>query len=124
MNEQIGVHIDNRLQNWGKALIEKDGLFEKRLKEIDYLNDPYASAYPYLKDYIPNDSFPKRNLFDNNMFYNVKQTSDNPKWIVWKDNVEAEKDIRIDSLHIIKSLQSYPDLWQNEWQKIGAFNGK
>lgn len=124
MNEQIGVHIDNRLQNWGKALIEKDGLFEKRLKEVDYLHEPYASAYPYLKDYIPNDSLPKRNLFENNMFYNVKQTSDNPKWIVWKDNVEAEKDIRIDSLHIIKSLQSYPDLWQNEWQKIGAFNGK
>ena len=124
VNGQIGVHIDNRLQNWGKALIEKDGLFEERLKEIDYLNAPYASAYPYLKDYIPNDSLPKRNLFDNNMFYNVKQTSDNPKWIVWKDNVEAEKDIRIDSLHIIKSLQAYPDLWQNEWQKIGAFNGK
>lgn len=124
VNGQIGVHIDNRLQNWGKALIEKEGLFEERLKEIDYLNDPYASAYPYLKDYIPNDSLPKRNLFDNNMFYNVKQTSDNPKWIVWKDNVEAEKDIRIDSLHIIKSLQAYSDLWQNEWQKIGAFNGK
>lgn len=124
VNGQIGVHIDNRLQNWGKALIEKDGLFEERLKEIDYLNAPYASAYPYLKDYIPNDSLPKRNLFDNNMFYNVKQTSDNPKWIVWKDNVEAEMDIRIDSLHIIKSLQAYPDLWQNEWQKIGAFNGK
>ncbi len=36
INGQIGIHVDNRLQNWGKSLITHDGLFEKRLKEVNY----------------------------------------------------------------------------------------
>lgn len=28
---QIGIHADDRLRNWGKALIEKDGLLRKGL---------------------------------------------------------------------------------------------
>ena len=50
INGQIGIHADNRLQNWGKSLIAQDGLFEKRLKEINYKEEPYSSTYPYLKD--------------------------------------------------------------------------
>lgn len=119
VDEQIGVHIDNRLQNWGKALIEKDGLFEKRLKEIDYSNAPYASAYPYIKDYIPHDSLPKRNTFEGNVFCGVRQISDNPKWITWKNNENNERSITIDPSRIVESLQQNTKYWNKSWLNIG-----
>lgn len=114
----VGIHIDNRLQNWGKTLIEKDGVFDKRLKEVDYQNNPYASTYPFLQDYIPNDSLPKRNLVEGNTFYNIKQVSDNPQWAIWKNNEEAQIKIEVDSMRIIESLQQHL-MWKKEWKKIG-----
>lgn len=87
INGQIGIHIDNRLQNWGKALIAQNGLFEKRLKEVNYLEDPYKSAYSYLRDYIPNDSVPKRNIIIKNTFINIKQISDNKNLLIWNENL-------------------------------------
>lgn len=86
VNMKVGLHVDNRLQNWSKTLIEKDGLFEKRLKEVNYNKEPYASAYPYLKEYIPNDSLPKRNLVSRNVFFNINHLSDNKKFLDCKNN--------------------------------------
>jgi len=78
----LAFHIDNRLQNWAVGFIQKDGLFQKRLNAVNYLQFPYASAYPHLKDYFQdNVGLPKRNFIENNVFVNVKQLQDGkPEW--------------------------------------------
>ncbi|MDP4192283.1 MAG: right-handed parallel beta-helix repeat-containing protein [Bacteroidota bacterium] len=71
----LAFHIDNRLQNWGQEeFIGKNGVYRKRLNEIKYNCLPYSDAYPNLANYW-NDSLglPKRNLIENNLFYNVGQ---------------------------------------------------
>ena len=78
--------MDNRLQNWSHGLIEKEGLFEVRLKEVNYNEAPYITQYPYLADYIPNDGLPKRNHITQNYFAGVDALSDNPCLLIWTDN--------------------------------------
>lgn len=111
---QYGLHVDNRFQNWSKALIEKDGLFEKRLKEVNYNKEPYASAYPYLKDYLPNDSLPKRNLVSGNVFFGIDHLSDNEKFLNCKDNKFIPRKIALKNFSL-KSLENI--LLRNEETK-------
>lgn len=83
----IALHIDNRLENWSKALIQENGLFEKRLKEVGYNEGVYAQQYPYMKDYWPyKDAKPLRNLIQNNRFISIPKISDNPQYLILKDN--------------------------------------
>lgn len=104
INGQIGIHADNRLQNWGKSLIAQDGLFEKRLKEINYKEEPYSSTYPYLKDYIPNDSLPKRNRITGNRFIGIGKTSDNPQLLIWENNTVKKNTFKLDSYYSMEML--------------------
>lgn len=104
INGQIGIHADNRLQNWGKSLIAQDGLFEKRLKEINYKEEPYSSTYPYLKDYIPNDSLPKRNRITGNRFIGIGKTSDNPQLLIWENNTVKKDTFKLDSYYSMEML--------------------
>lgn len=78
IGSKTGIHIDNRLQGWAKGQIAEGGIFEVRLRAVDYLGEPYASAYPYLKDYIPHDGVPKRNLITDNLFAGVERVFDIP----------------------------------------------
>ena len=83
----LGIHIDNRLQNWSKGLIAPEGLFEKRLTEVGYTQPPYSDQYPWMADYLPNDSLPKRNVIQANAFVNVGAVSDNIIWLVERGNI-------------------------------------
>ena len=52
IENKIGFHIDNRLQNWAKGLLTPDDLFRKRLEAVNYLQSPYIFQYPQLKNYF------------------------------------------------------------------------
>lgn len=93
-----GIHIDNRLQNWSESLIEKNGLFEKRLKEVHYKKSPYKTAYPEIFEYFDTDpAVPKRNVFQQNNFINIQ-----------KDVIEgADAWIRFDSSNLIEEMDVF-----------------
>jgi hypothetical protein len=67
--------LDNRLQGSGaqKYLLDKGGIFEKRLAAVNYKQPPYSTAYPNLSTYFEDSpGLPKRNFIENNVFVNVK----------------------------------------------------
>lgn len=94
METEIGIHVDNRLQNWSKGILEKGGLVEKRLDAVNYQNPPYSTEYPELTAYWPNDGVPKGNLVENNVFYKVDKLLDGKKeWLEFKgSNWETNED--------------------------------
>lgn len=100
INMPFGIHIDNRLQNWSKALLEEDGLFEKRLKEVNYNKEPYLSEYPYLRAYFPNDGAPAQNMVENNIFVGVEKLSDQPEYLELNDNIEKSEKVHLDSFSV------------------------
>lgn len=66
------IHLDNRLQGWAARMVEKEGIFEERLKAVNYQQPPYSIAYPLLANYFEeNPSLPKRNVIDKNLFYRI-----------------------------------------------------
>lgn len=110
---QYGLHVDNRLQNWSKSLLKNYGLFEVRLKDINYNQSPYIDQYPYLDDYLRYNGKPRRNVVANSSFVNVKQLSDHPKWIIWENinfRTHALPELSEENLDgIEKILTSHPD---------------
>lgn len=120
---QIGIHIDDRLRNWGRSLIEKNGLFEKRLNEINYSKAPYITQYPYLKDYIPNDSIPKRNVVELNYFIGIRDIVDNKKLLDISNNTILDKkeipDNILDISDILNIISNNNIELNPEWNKIG-----
>lgn len=44
-------HIDNRMEGWSKATMDKGGIFEQRLNTVHYDQPPYVTAYPLLAGY-------------------------------------------------------------------------
>ena len=68
----LAVHIDNRMQGWGSGMVAKDGIIDRRLKSVRYTESPYSTAYPELMAYWDeNPAYPKRNLFEGNLFYRI-----------------------------------------------------
>lgn len=78
----FAFRLDNRLQNWAKSNINKDGIFDQRLLAVNYKSAPYSIAYPKLSTYFEDSpGLPKRNYIDNNVFVNVKLiNSGNSAW--------------------------------------------
>lgn len=82
VDTQIALHVDNRLENWAKHLLNKGGLFETRVNAVNAFKDIYTKAYPYLLQYKNRtDNSPKRNIFWGNKVIDVKMVCDNPQWI-------------------------------------------
>jgi len=74
LNVRYALHIDKRLNNWAKNVIQKDGLFLKRLDAVNYNKPPYSTAYPDLKDYLTQGpDAPQRNRFYMNLMVNIEQ---------------------------------------------------
>lgn len=97
INGEQAVHVDNRLQNWAKGIMKKDGLYQKRLFEINYKSSPYKEAYPFMEKYWPNNGVPQRNLFRNNIFVHIKKMADNPQFIKWTDNLSDDNPLNINT---------------------------
>ena len=68
----VAIHIDARMQGWGKFMIEKGAIIDQRLQTVNYKNPPYSTAYPLLAAYWDNDtSYPKGNVIEGNLFYKI-----------------------------------------------------
>lgn len=126
----IAFHLDNRLQGWAKNLIEPKGLFEKRLQVVNYQQEPYATAYPFISTYFEDRvGLPKRNLIERNVFVNVKMI-DNGKadWSYVGRNLSLfDKDIFVDADHMNFELKKnsevfklMPDFKEIPFSKIGV----
>ncbi len=73
LNNRYAMHIDRRLNNWAKGVVKRGGLFEKRLNAVNYLQPPYSTAYPQLKNYFDQGpTSPQRNLFYMNVMVNIE----------------------------------------------------
>lgn len=73
ISSPIAIHLDNRLQNWGANMVQRNGIFETRLKAVNYTQPPYSTAYPKLVKYFDdNPAYPKRNRFERNLFYKIE----------------------------------------------------
>ena len=85
---ELGIHVDNRLQNWASSLLKKGGIFDQRLQLVNYQKPPYSEQYPYLSSYWDDDpSLPKRNVVSKNIFYKVKTPFRNNKhWMPFKED--------------------------------------
>lgn len=73
----IAIHVDNRLQTWGKQKVVAGGIFEKELNAIKYNLPPYSNRYPELAKYFEdNPGLPKRNQIDKNVFVGITKIID------------------------------------------------
>jgi hypothetical protein len=89
IDNEIAIHVDNRSQQgWGKYIVEKGGLVDKRLKMVNHDEPPYSTRYPNLaKHWEDNPSLPKRNTVSKNIFYKVeKVVYGNKDWLPFKDD--------------------------------------
>ncbi|SEI75286.1 Right handed beta helix region [Dyadobacter koreensis] len=88
IDSPLGIHVDNRFQNWSKAALAKDGVIDKRLKAVKFEQPPYATKYAELPQYWKQDpSMPKRLYFDTNVFVKVATTrKGEDNWYNWSDN--------------------------------------
>ncbi|HMI64207.1 MAG TPA: right-handed parallel beta-helix repeat-containing protein [Puia sp.] len=123
-------HIDDRLNNWAKAMLDSNGLFRKRLNAVGYNRPPYSTRYPHLKDYFEDDpALPKRDTFTNNILVRIgKITEGKKEWLPFTDDNlvvdhdpgfidSAKEDFRIkESAEVWKKL---PNFRQIPFWKIG-----
>jgi hypothetical protein len=88
IDSPLGIHVDNRFQNWSQATLARDGIIDLRLKAVKFDQPPYATRYPELTGYWKQDpSVPKRLVFERNIFVKVKTTrKGEDSWYQWADN--------------------------------------
>lgn len=66
------IHIDNRMENWGKGMIDENGIIAKRLALVNNNKPPYSIEYPNLLNYWnENPAYPSRNIIEGNLFYKI-----------------------------------------------------
>jgi beta-N-acetylhexosaminidase len=74
IDSKMAFHLDDRLSNWSKPMLDTGGLFAFRLRQVGYDRPPYAAAYPWLKEYfIHHPEQPRHNDIENNVLVNVEQ---------------------------------------------------
>ncbi len=77
IGSKTGIHVDNRLQNWGADMVQPGGIFEKRLKAVHYDQPPYSIRYPELPGYFRSagalSGAPTGNVAENNVFIDVEE---------------------------------------------------
>ena len=88
---RLAFHIDNRVQGWGKSMLKKGGIFEKRLKAVKYNGRIYSKAYPELAKYFKDSPAVPKNLIEKNLFYKCARVLDRTfKTTTWRDNWNAK----------------------------------
>lgn len=126
----VAIHIDNRLQGWGKNMVAKSGIIDKRLQTVRHTEPPYSVAYPDLVNYWnENPSYPKRNKISGNLFYKIKnivngQTQWGEFWNNWSTDIDPGfvdadnplKGFKTDAA-IFQRIENFPQL---PFDKIGC----
>lgn len=130
ISTKYASHIDDRLNNWAKAMLDSNGLFRKRLNAVAYNKPPYSERYPHLKNYFEDDpALPKRDTFTNNILVRIEKITEGKKeWLPFtSENLvvdcdpgfvdSAKEDFRIkEDSEVWKKL---PNFRQIPWEKIG-----
>lgn len=134
LNGKQGVRIGNRLETWAKWLLDEDGLFQKRLEEVNYQQPPYSNEYPSMINYFDKVHQPTGNSVSGNLFVNMEEVLHGEKeWAGWNsDNVVTEKSIEVEysesgdvsfsDKELVYDL--IPELKSIPLDKIGLYNKK
>lgn len=130
IDSPVAIHVDARMQDWGKFMIEKDGIIDQRLKTVKYNQPPYSTAYPLLATYWEQmPSYPKGNVIEGNLFYNIGDIIDGrTEWLELYNNWTTHTDPGfIDLSNPLKGFkkdalifQRIKDFPQIPFEKIGC----
>jgi Right handed beta helix region len=89
----LAIHIDNRLQGWGKGMIAKDGIFARRLNLMNIEQPPFSVRYPQLAKYWQDNPAMPADPVERNLFVRCQNiTNAKPEWGPFKDNWETKND--------------------------------
>lgn len=111
----LAIHLDNRMQGWGRGMVAPDGIIAKRLKEVNHTEPPYSTAYPALVNYWnEKPDFPKRNTFSGNLFYKVKNVlSGQSQWGEFRNNWTTGEDPGfVDAANPLKGFKADAAIFQ------------
>lgn len=131
IDAELGIHVDNRNQNWSKNIIEKGGIYDQRLKMVNYNEPPYSTEYPHLAIYWDdNPSLPKRNPVSKNIFYRVKTpVRYNKDWLPFMDDnwiteedpgFVNEEEMNFELMENAKAFKAIPGFEAIPFSKIGV----
>ncbi len=82
IGSKMGIHIDNRLANWGREFMEPGGLFEKRIDVLYFENSALKNRYPHLKKFLKDGFTPSGNRIEKNAFFQIDSLIDGDKsWL-------------------------------------------
>lgn len=115
IDSPIAIHVDNRMQGWGKKMVEKGGVIDQRLNAVRYKEPPYSTAYPSLTHYWEGDAaYPKGNVIEGNLFYKVGNVlSGRTEWLELYNNWATNKDPGfVDPTDPLKGLRKDAKLYQ------------
>lgn len=119
----VAIHIDARMQGWGKFMLDKGGIIDQRLKTVNYQQPPYSTAYPSLPDYWKNNpAWPQNNVIEGNLFcrignvvrgrtewlemYNNWTMQGDPGWVDPSDPLKGLKD----NAPVYQRIEGFPCL--------------
>ena len=109
MDMPQAIHIDARMTNWGKFMIERGAIIDKRLQTVNYQQPPYSTAYPWLPSYWENSpAVPHDNTIEGNLFYRITNNiHGNTEWLEMSNNWSTNQDPGfIDPEHPLKGFRS------------------
>jgi hypothetical protein len=95
IDSKTAIHLDDRLSNWGRKLLDSGGLFSSRLRAVRYDQSPYSTAYPWLAGYFgSHPEIPQHNDIENNVLVNTALVHDGlAEWgPVHADNLIIQSD--------------------------------
>lgn len=84
----MAVHIDKRMEGWGRGMLDKGGIVDRRLQAIRHTEPPYSTAYPKLARYWEGTPrVPRGNVFSGNLFCKIgRLLNGSPSWADWSNN--------------------------------------
>ncbi|MDE5944122.1 MAG: right-handed parallel beta-helix repeat-containing protein [Rikenella sp.] len=82
------IHIDNRMEGWGRGMLDVGGVVDQRLQAVRHTEPPYATAYPKLAQYwTGTPRVPRGNVFEGNLFFRIGRIlNGSSAWADWNDN--------------------------------------
>lgn len=88
------IHIDNRMEGWGRGMLDAGGIVDQRLRAVRHTEPPYATAYPALAHYWEGTPRkPRGNVFAGNLFYRVgRLLNGSMAWADWSNNWVTTED--------------------------------